>query len=230
METGTLPPSPPQSGEGLDTTGSSGNCPLPAGHKGQHSLAAAPAHSMSKIQVLGGPLSSDAQALDPGLSFVAPPSQIRLPESPQLTLSTAVEEVGTGRSENRSNQAPVSREAKIPPASPGLVMRQDAGSGPSSPQTHADVTSAQPLPSLGLSFPEYKTRWSLRFFIDCCSLEAQLSPGCMVGAMMCHRPWGGPQDPSQAGPRRPPRDSMLAPARASLSPQGFCFPSALDKG
>lgn len=120
-----LPPPTPQSGESLDTTGSNGNCPLPAGHKGQHSLAAAPAHSLSKIQVLGGPLNSDAQALDPGLSFVGPPSQIRLPESPQLPLSTAVEEAGTGRSENRSNQAPVSREAEIPPASPGLAMTGD---------------------------------------------------------------------------------------------------------
>lgn len=80
LETGTLPSSAPQSRDSLDTRGSSGNCPLPARHKGQHSLAAAPAHSL--FQVLGGPLSSDTQALDPGLSFVGPLSQIRLLESP----------------------------------------------------------------------------------------------------------------------------------------------------
>ena len=72
LETGTLPSSPPQqSRESLDTRGSSGNCPLPARHKGQHSLAAAPAHSL--FQVLGGPLSSDTGQ---ALLREAPPGEV----------------------------------------------------------------------------------------------------------------------------------------------------------
>lgn len=153
LETGTLPSSPPQqSRESLDTRGSSGNCPLPARHKGQHSLAAAPAHSL--FQVLGGPLSSDTQALDPGLSFVGPLSQIRLLESPPLPLSTAVEEAGTGQSENRSIQAPVSREAGIPPAGSGLVMtgsRCTLGSQLPTDPCRCNLSSTPPLS--GPQFP-----------------------------------------------------------------------------
>lgn len=63
------------------------------------------------------------------------------------------------------------------------------------------VASAKPLPSLGLSFPRYKTCWFLRFFPDCCSPERFLTfpkphgrfLGCATDPRVGQRSLSGPK-------------------------------------
>lgn len=133
----------PESGESVETRSSSESCPPPClpTRAPCPKAAPAPAHSPSHCSRSWRVLQAATEPRSGpwGPSFVGPPGQIRLLGAPYslpfFPFCCSGGGAGEAAQENRSGQAPVSREAEIPPAGPDN-RRRDASSCPSSPGTH----------------------------------------------------------------------------------------------